>query len=104
MIIKICRMFLIFISFIFLTGFVQLTSLLGPAVTIVSSGHIFRAGGQLIINKHDKETTGKNSLTLVKDEVIKKNDQNNLNKELKKLIEKRIKITRKKLDLKKFNQ
>ncbi len=104
MIIKICRIFLISISFIFLTGFVQLTSLLGPAVTIFSSGDIFRAGGQFIIDKHVKQTTGKNSLTLVKDEVIKKNDQNNLNKELKKLIEKRIKITRKKLDLKKFNQ
>lgn len=104
MIIKICKIFLISISFIFLTGFVHLTSLIGPAVTVVSSGNIFKASGQFIIDRHIKETTGKNSLTLVKEEVIKKNNQNDFNKELKQLIEKRIKITRKKLDLKKFNQ
>ena len=104
MIIKICKISLISVSFIFLTGFVQLTSLIGPAVTAVSSGNIFKASGQYIIDRHVKETTGKNSLTFVKEEVIKKNNHNNLNKELKKLVEKRIKITRKKLDLKKFNQ
>ena len=104
MIIKICKISLISVSFIFLTGFVQLTSLIGPAVTVVSSGNIFKASGQYIIDRHVRETTGKNSLTFVKEEVIKKNNHNNLNKELKKLVEKRIKITRKKLDLKKFNQ
>ena len=104
MIIKICRIVLISISFIFLTGFVHLTSLLGPAVTVVSSGNIFKASSQFIVDRHIKETTGKNSLTFVKEEVIKKNNQNNLNKKLKQLVKKRIKITRKKLDFKKFNQ
>ena len=104
MIIKICRIVLISISFIFLTGFVHLTSLLGPAVTVVSSGNIFKASGQFIVDRHIKETTGKNSLTFVKEEVIKKNKHNDLNKKLKQLVEKRIKITRKKLDFEKFNQ
>tara|TARA_B100000941_G_C28157667_1_gene375723 strand:+ start:251 stop:565 length:315 start_codon:yes stop_codon:yes gene_type:complete len=104
MIIKICRIVLISISFIFLTGFVHLTSLLGPAVTVVSSGNIFKASSQFIVDRHIKETTGKNSLTFVKEEVIKKNKHNDLNKKLKQLVEKRIKITRKKLDFEKFNQ
>ena len=104
MIIKICRIVLISISFIFLTGFVHLTSLLGPAVTVVSSGNIFKASSQFIVDRYIKETTGKNSLTFVKEEVIKKNNQNDLNKKLKQLVKKRIKITRKKLDFKKFNQ
>ena len=104
MIIKICRIVLISISFIFLTGFVHLTSLLGPAVTVVSSGNIFKASSQFIVDRHIKETTGKNSLTFVKEEVIKKNKQNDLNKKLKQLVEKRITITRKKLDFEKFNQ
>ena len=104
MIIKICRIVLISISFIFLTGFVHLTSLLGPVVTVVSSGNIFKASGQFIVDRHIKETTGKNSLTFVKEEVIKKNKQNDLNKKLKQLVEKRITITRKKLDFEKFNQ
>ena len=104
MIIKICRIVLISISFIFLTGFVHLTSLLGPVVTVVSSGNIFKASSQFIVDRHIKETTGKNSLTFVKEEVIKKNKQNDLNKKLKQLVEKRITITRKKLDFEKFNQ
>ena len=104
MIIKIFRIVLISISFIFLTGFVHLTSLLGPAVTVVSSGNIFKASSQFIVDRHIKETTGKNSLTFVKEEVIKKNKHNDLNKKLKQLVEKRIKITRKKLDFEKFNQ
>ena len=104
MIIKICRIVLISISFIFLTGFVHLTSLLGPAVTVVSSGNIFKASSQFIVDRHIKDTTGKNSLTFVKEEVIKKKKHNDLNKKLKQLVEKRIKITRKKLDFEKFNQ
>ena len=104
MVIKIFRIALISISYIFLTGFVHLTSLIGPAVTVVSSGNIFKASSQFIVDRHIKKTTGKNSLTLVKEEVIKKNNQNDLNKELKQLVEKRIKITRKKLDFEKFNQ
>ena len=104
MIIKICRIVLISISFIFLTGFVHLTSVLGPVVTVVSSGNIFKASSQFIVDRHIKETTGKNSLTFVKEEVIKKNKQNDLNKKLKQLVEKRITITRKKLDFEKFNQ
>ena len=137
MIFKICKIVLISVSFIFLTGFIHITSLIGPSVTIISSGNIFKAGGQFVIDKHIKKKTGKNSLTIVKEEVIKKNrqndlkqndinkelklllekrinitrqilanqkDQKNLNYKLRNLIEKKIKITQKKLDFKKINQ
>ena len=40
-----------------------------------------------------------NSLMLVKQEIDKKNYQNEFNEELRLLVEKRIKMTRKKLDL-----
>ena len=94
MIFKICKIVLISVSFIFLTGFIHITSLIGPSVTIISSGNIFKAGGQFVIDKHIKKKTGKNSLTIVKEEVIKKNRQNDLkqndiNKELKLLLEKK---------------
>ena len=45
-----------------------------------------------------KKKTGKNSLTLVKDEIDKKNQKNKFNEELRKLVEKRILITRKKIN------
>jgi len=45
-----------------------------------------------------KKKTGKNSLTLVKEELDKKKNKNQFNEELRNLVEKRIKMTRKKLD------
>ena len=51
-----------------------------------------------------KKKTGKNSLTLVKEEIEEKQSEKNLNKELRKLVEKRINIARQKLDLQKINQ
>ena len=41
---------------------------------------------------------------LVKEEIEKKESERNLNKELRLLVEKRIKIARQKLDLQKINQ
>ena len=38
-------------SFVFLTGFVQVASLLGPAFTVASSGNVFKAGAQIILDK-----------------------------------------------------
>ena len=108
MILKTVRIGLILISFIFLTGFLPIFSLLGPGITIASSGNAYKAGAQYIFDYGIKKKTGKNSLTFFKEEVIKQNDKKDLNhklnQELKDLVEKRIKIVRKKLDLKKINQ
>ena len=104
MILKLLRIFIIIISFFFLTGFISVFSILGPSVTAITSGNLYKAGAQFIINKHIEKETGKNSLTLIKDEInrnlvkeeIKKN--NSLNEDLRKLVEERIKITRQKLE------
>ena len=99
---KLLRIFIITISFFFLTGFVPIFSIIGPSVTALTSGNIYKAGVQLIINKHIEKETGKNSLTLIKEEISKKNKQeieiNSLNEDLRQLVEKRIKITRQKLE------
>ena len=94
----------ILISFIFLTGFLPLVSILGPSLTAVTSGNIYKAGAQYMLNKTIKDTTGKNSLTFVKDKIEENNDNKDLNKKLMLLVEKRIKITRQKLNLKNINQ
>ena len=91
-------------SLVFTAGFTPIVSLLGPATTIIASGNIYKASAQLIIDQSIKKKTGKNSLTLVKEEIEKKEAEKNLQKELRLLVEKRIKITRQKLDLGKINQ
>ena len=86
------------VSFFFLTGFVPFASIIGPGVTVLTSGNIYKATAQLMIDQSIKKKTGKNSLTLVKEEIDKKNQKNKINDELRQLVEKRIKITKKKLD------
>ena len=98
------KIFTILISFVFLTGFIPFLSLLGPSFTVATSGSISKAGAQYFINKRIKHSTGKNSLALVKEKIEKKDDSNNLNEELKQLVERRIELARKKLNLKNINQ
>ena len=86
------------VSFFFLTGFVPFASIIGPGVTVFTSGNIYKATAQFMIDQSIKKKTGKDSFTLVKEEIDKKNKKNKFNDELRQLVEKRIKITRKKLD------
>ena len=95
---KIFKILTIITSFFFLTGFTPILSVIGPGMTILTSGNIYKASAQFIIDQSIKKKTGKSSLTLVKEELDKKNKKNKFNENLKKLVEKRMKITRKKLD------
>ena len=95
---RLFKIFMILVSFLFLTGFIPFASILTPGVTVLTSGNIYKATAQFIIDQSIKKKTGKNSLTLVKDELDKKKNKNEFNEELRNLVEKRIKITRKKLD------
>ena len=95
MILRCLKILLLITSLVFTTGFIPIVAIVGPATTIITSG---------IIDQSIKKKTGKNSLTLVKEEIEKKEAEKNLQKELRLLVEKRIKITRQKLDLEKINQ
>tara|TARA_Y100000591_G_scaffold330812_1_gene362881 strand:+ start:107 stop:487 length:381 start_codon:yes stop_codon:yes gene_type:complete len=97
---RVFRIFVIILSFFFLTGFVPIFSFVVPALT---SGNIYKAGAQFIINQRIEKETGKNSLTLIKEtltkeEKDKKIKKNSFNEDLRKLVEKRIETTRKQLD------
>ena len=102
MITRLFRILTIILSFFFFTGFMPILSFVGPSVTALTSGNIYKASAQFIINKKIEKETGKNSLSLVKtiieDEIDKKNQKNSFNEDLRQLVEKRIWITRKKLD------
>ena len=99
---RLFRILTIILSFFFLTGFVPILSFVGPGVTALTSGNIYKASAQYIINQRIEKETGKNSLTLIKDTLIEETDKkikkNSLDEDLRKLVETRIKTTRQKLD------
>ncbi len=95
---RLFKIFTILVSFLFLTGFTPFISILGPGVTVLTSGNIYKATAQLIIDQSIKKKTGKNSLTLVKEGLDKKKNKNEFNEELRNLVEERINMTRKKLE------
>ena len=99
---KLFRILSIILSFFLLTGFVPILSLVGPSVTAITSGNIYKASAQFIVNQRIEKETGKNSLTLIKEtfveETDKKTNQNSFDEDLRQLVETRIKMTRQKLD------
>ena len=99
---KLFRILTVIVSFFFLTGFVPILSFIGPGVTVLTSGNVYKASAQFIINQRIEKETGKNSLTLIKETLIEETDKkikiNSFDKDLRKLVETRIKMTRQKLD------
>ena len=99
---KLFRILTIILSFFFLTGFVPILSIVGPSVTALTSGNIYKASAQFIVNQRIEKETGKNSLTLIKetlvDETNKTIKKNSFDEDLRQLVETRIKMTRQKLD------
>tara|TARA_Y200000002_G_C22274403_1_gene493531 strand:- start:25 stop:408 length:384 start_codon:yes stop_codon:yes gene_type:complete len=99
---KLFRILTVILSFFFLTGFVPILSFVGPGVTALTSGNIYKAGAQFIVNQRIEKETGKNSLALIKETLVEEADKkikkNSFDEDLKQLVETRIKMTRKKLD------
>ena len=100
---KLFRILTVIMSFFFLTGFVPILSFVGPSITALTSGNIYKASAQFIVNQHIEKETGKNSLALIKDTLVKeekdeKIQKNSFDEDLRQLVETRIKMTRQKLD------
>ena len=99
---RLFRVLTIILSFFFLTGFVPILSFVGPGLTALTSGNIYKASAQFIINQKIEKETGKNSLALIKDTLIegkdKKIKKNSFDEDLRQLVQTRIKMTREKLD------
>ena len=99
---RLFRILTVIVSFFFLTGFVPIVSFIGPGVTALTSGNVYKASVQFIINQSIEKETGKNSLTLIKETLVEEKDKktkiNSFDEDLRQLVEKRIKMTRQKLD------
>ena len=99
---RLFRILTLIVSFFFLTGFVPIFSFIGPGVTALTSGNVYKASAQFIINQRIEKETGKNSLTLIKETLVEETDKktkiNSFDEDLRQLVETRIKMTRQKLD------
>ena len=99
---RLFRILTIILSFFFLTGFVPILSFVGPGVTALTSGNVYKASAQFIVNQRIEKETGKNSLSLIKETLVEEADKqmkiNSFDEDFKQLVETRIKMTRQKLD------
>ena len=87
----------ILMSVVLLTGCVQSTAFLGPAITIAATGNIAQAGFTYGTNEVFKKETGKDTLQYVSG-LLEPEDKNvTINEDLVALVKSRIKKTRKKL-------
>ena len=101
----------ILMSVVLLTGCVQSTAFIGPAITVAATGNITQAGFTYGTNEVIKRETGKNTMQYVSD-LLELEDKNllepkdkkvTINEDLIALIESSIKKTRQKLLQKKSN-
>ena len=88
--------FLILIS-ISLTGCIQSTALLGPGITIATTGNVMQAGLQYGANKAIKKETGKDVITHLKDVVEEEQDNKKLELKIKDIATNTIEKVKKKL-------
>ena len=99
---RLFRILAVIVSFFFLSGFVPILSFIGPGVTVLTSGNIYKASAQFIVNQGIEKETGKNSLTLIKETLFEGKDKkikiNSFDEDLRQLVETRIKMTRQKMD------
>ena len=97
---RLFRIYTILLSFFFLTGFVPIMSIVGPGLTVLTSGNVYKASAHFIVNQRIEKETGKNSFTLIKETLVKeeKMKKNSFDEDLRQLVETRIKMTRQKLD------
>ena len=88
--------FLVLIS-IFLSGCIQSTALLGPGITIATTGNIMQAGLQYGANTAIKNETGKDALTHLKDAVNEEQDSQKIEKKIRNITKNTIDKVKRKL-------
>ena len=81
------KLYFILFSFIFLTGCFQSSALLGPVMTIISTGNVAQAGFHYGSNKAVKKETGKYPITHFQVTVETTNGTNNFIADIKQFIE-----------------
>ena len=94
---KFKKIYLLVLISVFLSGCIQSTALLGPGVTIVTTGNIMQAGLQYGANTAIKNETGKDALSHLKSVLDEEQDSQKLNKKIRNFTQNTINRVKKKL-------
>jgi uncharacterized protein YceK len=93
------KIFIYIVTGIILSGCAQSTVMLGPALTLASTGNVSQAGITFITNKAVQKETGMDAVSFVSQKFEQKNSKTKLRREFKKLVETNFEKTREKLIL-----
>jgi uncharacterized protein YceK len=93
------KIFIYIVTGIILSGCAQSTVMLGPALTLASTGNVSQAGITFITNKAVQKETGMDTVSFVSQKFEQKNSKTKLRREFKKLVETNFEKTREKLIL-----
>ena len=96
---KVKIIFFYIITIGLLSGCVQSTAMVGPVITIASTGNISQAGLTFFTNKAVKNETGMDTVSYVSSKIEEKNSKIKLKREFKKMVETNFVKTREKLIL-----
>ena len=96
---EINKIFICIVASIILSGCAQSTAMLGPAITLASTGNVSQAGITYITNKAVEKETGMDTVSFVSQKFEQKNSKTRLRREFKKLVETNFEKTREKLIL-----
>ena len=96
---KFQKIYFLAIIFIFLSGCIQSTALLGPGVTLATTGNVMQAGLQYGANTAIKNETGKDALTHLKDALDEEQDNQKVEKKIKTIVKNTIDTISKKLTI-----
>ena len=97
---EIKKIVLYFCVSLFLTGCYQSTAMVGPAITLASTGNVSQAGLAYITNKAVEKETGMSAtkyVSTILEEKTKKTKKNEIHEELMILVQTNFEETRKKL-------
>ena len=96
---EINRILTYFLVGIILSGCAQSTAMIGPAITLASSGNVSQAGLTFFTNKAVEKETGMDTVSYVSNKIEEQNSKTKLKRELKNLVETNFVKTREKLIL-----
>ena len=93
------RIFIYIVISIILSGCAQSTAMLGPALTLASTGNVSQAGISYFTNKAVERETGMDTVSFVSKKIEEKNSKTKLRRNFKKLVKTNFEKTRQKLIL-----
>ncbi len=80
-----------------LSGCAQSTAMLGPAITLASTGNVSNAGITFVTNKVVEKETGMNTVSFVSSKIEQNSSKTRIRREFKELVETNFEKTRQKL-------